>query len=84
MIVGIVGGLVTLASGYGMLKGFSWSRLLYVGWSIFSLIFGYVAMPMISGLVLGIIFLAVIAFFLFRPAANAWFAHGAVTDHPDA
>lgn len=69
----LVGALVTLACGYGILKGYDWSRWLYIGWSVIGFVFSFVTVPIISIIVLGIFFFIVIAFFLFRPAANKWF-----------
>lgn len=73
LIVGICGLIVTAACGYGVLKGLNWSRFLYIGWSIFGLLFGLMTMSFTSVALLGLLFVAVIAFFLFRPAANVWF-----------
>ncbi|HEX5239204.1 MAG TPA: hypothetical protein VFW39_12175 [Sphingomicrobium sp.] len=70
---GIVGVIVALVTGYGMLKGYPWSRWLYIGWSVIGLLFSLLTVPIISVMVISILFLAVIAFFLFRPVANAWF-----------
>ena len=69
----LVGALVTLVSGYGILKGYDWSRWLYIGWSVIGFVFSFVTVRIISIIVLGIFFFLVIAFFLFRPAANRWF-----------
>ena len=69
-----LGAVVITACGYGVLKGLSWSRLLYIGWSGIALLFNLMTVPIISILAFGVLFLAVMAFFLFRPAANAWFA----------
>lgn len=72
-IVGIIGGLISLVSGYGILKGFNWARILYIAASVAGLLFSLLTVPMVSIIVLGVVMLAVIAFFLFRPAANDWF-----------
>ena len=72
----ILGAIVIAACGYGVLNGLSWSRLLYIGWSGIALLFSLLTVPIMSILALGVLFLAVMAFFLFRPAANAWFAQG--------
>ena len=70
----IAGSLVYLVSSFGILKGHGWSRWLYVGWSILALIFSLLTTPVVSIVVLSLLTLAVVAFFLFRPAANAWFS----------
>lgn len=77
MALGIIGALVSAACGYGVLKGLNWSRFLYIGWSILGLIIGLLTTPFTSILLISVVFLAVFAFFLFRPAANAWFTGGA-------
>jgi hypothetical protein len=73
MALSVVGIVVTLISGYGVLKGFDWARLLYVGYSVLGLVIGLAISPYPSATLIGLVFLAVVAFFLFRPAANAWF-----------
>lgn len=73
LAVALVGGLIGMVSGYGILKGFDWSRLLYVGWSLFGMVFGLVSLPITSFFIIGLVFFAVIVFFLFRAPANAWF-----------
>ncbi len=73
LALGIIGGLIGLVSGYGVLKGLNWSRYLYVGWSVIGLAIGFLTSPFASIMLLSVLFLAVITFFLFRPAANAWF-----------
>lgn len=77
-VIGIVGALISLICGYGMLKGFDWARILYIGAAAAGLLFNLVTAPMVSILVLGVLMLAVIAFFLYRPAANAWFTRSPI------
>ena len=72
-IVGIVSTLISLISGYGILKGFNWARILYIAAGIAGLLFSLLTVPMVSVIILGVLMLAVVAFFLFRPAANDWF-----------
>ena len=69
-----LGALVTSGSGVLMLYRQSWARLVYVGWSILGIIIGLTTSPIKMMLLPGIVVFAVIAFFLFRPAANAYFA----------
>lgn len=75
--IGLAGTVITVLSGYGILKGLGWSRFLYVGWSLIGFVISFLTIPVTSLLVLGIAFFAVIVFLLFRPAANAWFAAAA-------
>jgi hypothetical protein len=69
-----LGASVTSGSGVMMLYRQNWARLLYVGWSIVGIIIGLTTSPIKIMLLPGIVVFAVIAFFLFRPAANAYFA----------
>jgi hypothetical protein len=69
-----LGALVTSGSGVLMLYRQSWARLVYVSWSILGIIIGLTTSPFKIMLLPGIAVFAVIAFFLFRPAANAYFA----------
>ena len=77
MAFGVIGAMVSVAAGYGVLKGYPWSRWLYVGWTIMALIFSLLTVQIVSIFILSVLFLAVIGFFLFRPAANAWFNRAA-------
>jgi len=69
----VFGAAVILVAGYGVLKGYPWSRWLYIGWSMVGLAFSLLTVPIVSVLVISLLFLIVVAFFLFRPAANEWF-----------
>jgi hypothetical protein len=71
---GVINCIVTLICAYGILKGFPWSRVLYVAWSVISLVVGFFTSPMKVVLVLSVIFLVVIAAFLFSLRGNEWFA----------
>ena len=71
-----VGLLVTLVSGIAMLKGRNWARFLYVGWSVIGFIVGLVTSPMKAAMIPGIVVFAIIALFLFRPKATAYFTAG--------
>lgn len=73
LAIGAIGGIISLACGYGVLKGLGWSRLLYAGWCIIGVILSLYSMPFNSIMLLSWLLQAVIIFFLFRPAANAWF-----------
>jgi hypothetical protein len=68
------GALVTSGSGVMMLYRQNWARLLYVGWNILGIIIGLTTLPIKIMLLPGIVVFAIIAFFLFRPTANAYFA----------
>jgi hypothetical protein len=70
----LFGGLViTVIAGVAMLKGFVWGRTLYVVWSVIGLVVGLFTSPVKMAIIPGAVALAVIAFFLYRPKAAAWF-----------
>jgi hypothetical protein len=71
--MGVVGCLVSAVCSYGIFKGLPWSRVLYVAFGIVSLIFNLLTGAALSMTILSAAFVALIAFFLFRPAANEWF-----------
>jgi hypothetical protein len=77
--IGFIGSLISAACGYGVLKGMSWSRFLYLGWTVASTIFNFGTMPVTSLSLFGLVIPLAILFFLFRPAANEWFRQGAPT-----
>ena len=74
--IGLIGSLISIACGFGVLKGLAWSRLLYVGWTIVSIVIALIGTPFNSIMLVGWLLQAVIIFFLFRPAASAWFGQG--------
>jgi hypothetical protein len=69
-----LGALVTSGSGVMMLYRQNWARQLYVGWSILGIIIGLTTSPIKIMMLPGVVVFAIIAFFLFRPAANGYFA----------
>ena len=71
MCLGLV---ITLISGIALRRGHKWARTLYLGWSVFGLVVALFTSPVKIMLVPGVLMLAVIAYFLFRPQANAYFS----------
>jgi hypothetical protein len=71
--IGILSSVIALVCGVGVLKGWNWSRYVYVVAGVLGLVFNLVTVPMVSMIILGLLFLGVFVFFMFRPAANAWF-----------
>ena len=69
-----LGVLIASGSGIMMLYRKNWARLLYMGWSIFGILIGLITSPFKIMLLPAILIYAIIAFFLFRPAANAYFS----------
>jgi hypothetical protein len=71
---GVLGAIVNIVCAYGILKGMPWSRVLYVVWGVIGLLVGLYISPMKMVLVLSLVFLVVIAAFLFTNKANDWFS----------
>lgn len=71
---GVIGSIMTLIVAYGIFKGQPWSRVLYVVWSLISLVVGFFTAPMKAILVLSLIILVVLCIFLFGEKANDWFS----------
>jgi len=69
----VLGAVVNLACAYGILKGLPWSRVLFVVWGVIGLVVGFYISPIKYVLVFSLIFLVVIAAFLWTNAANDWF-----------
>lgn len=68
-----VGLAITLATGIAMLKGLNWGRTVYIGWSALGLVIALVTSPIKVAVVPGAVIFAIIAFFLYRPTASAYF-----------
>jgi hypothetical protein len=68
-----LGSIVTLICAYGFLKGYPWSRVLYVVWGVLGLIVGFYISPMKAASAISLVVLVVVAFFLYRENANDWF-----------
>lgn len=69
-----VGSAICVACGSAMLRGCKWARTLYIGWSIIGFAIGFATSPMKLMLMPGLAFLALIVFFLTRPAAQQFFS----------
>ncbi|MFL6760086.1 hypothetical protein [Sphingomonas sp.] len=70
---GLLGSAVNLVCAYGILKGMPWSRVLFVVWGVIGLVVGFYISPIKYVLVFSLVFLVVIAAFLWTNAANDWF-----------
>jgi hypothetical protein len=68
---------VSLASGIGLLKRQNWARWLYVLWNVAAIVVALLTSPAKLLVLISVALLAIIAFFLFRAPANAWFRGGA-------
>ena len=65
--------LVMIVSGVAMLNGANWARYLYVISLLVVSVIGIVTSPMKAAMIPGFVVFLVIAFFLFRPKASAFF-----------
>ncbi len=80
MMVG--GTLVELVCGVFMLRGRNWARLFFVVWSALSLSVWGAVSPHKLFMIPGVVMFAIEVFFLFRPAANAFFANNGANIDP--
>lgn len=71
--MGIVGLSVMVISGLAMLRGRHWGRVLYITWTLFGTLVGLFTVPQKLTLIPGFVLFLIMIFFLFRPAANAFF-----------
>jgi len=69
-----IGILAAVASGIGMLKKQNWARFLNVIWGAIGLLVPLFTTPLKMELIPGLLFYAIIVFFLFRPVANRYFS----------
>ena len=74
-----LGLLVMVVSGVAMLKGANWARYLYVIWSLVGFVIGIATSPMKAAMIPSLVVFMVIAFFLFRPKASAFFVQNEET-----
>lgn len=68
-----IGLAVTIVCGAAILKGLNWGRWLYLVWNVISILISLVTTPVRFSLLPSVILLAVVFFFLFRPAAGQYF-----------
>lgn len=64
-------GALAVVAGIYMLRGRNWARWLALGWICFHVIVAAFNQPL--GLVIHVIFVALLAWFLFRPESQQWF-----------
>ena len=69
----VLNSIVTLICAYGFLKGYPWSRVLYVVFGVIGLVVGFYTSPMKAAILISLVILVIFAFFLFRENANDWF-----------
>lgn len=71
---------ITLACGVAILKGHNWGRWLYVIWNSVGAAIGLATSPMKAMMLPGLVFVFIVAFFLFRPNATHYFMQSGATD----
>ncbi|HEX3659418.1 MAG TPA: hypothetical protein VHV55_26760 [Pirellulales bacterium] len=71
--MGFVGALVMLISGIAMLRAQGWGRWLFTGYIALAFVVGIVTSPVKLLLIPSAILNLILIFFLFRPAASAYF-----------
>lgn len=80
----LFGVALNLICGIFMLRGRNWSRILFIGWSVFALCVGFATSPYRAFLIPGVVMCAIEAYFLFRPAASAFFADNGANIDPQS
>lgn len=74
MIFTIANVVLTLIIGVAILKRQNWARYAYVVIGAIGIVIAFISSPVKSVVLISVIFLALVAFFLFRKPANEWFA----------
>ncbi|MCI5165639.1 MAG: hypothetical protein D3903_05970 [Candidatus Electrothrix sp. GM3_4] len=69
-----IGMAITISCSVLMLKAKSIGRIIYIGWTVISLLIGLFTSPAKAMMVPGLVFFVIITFFLFRPKANEYFS----------
>jgi hypothetical protein len=69
--------LISFVSGIGLLKRQNWARVGYVVWSCLSLLVSFATSPVKAASMPGVVFLAVISYFLFHPKVKHVFSPSA-------
>lgn len=69
----VVGSIIMLVCGILMLKAMGSGRIIYVGWSMISLLIHTFTTPVMAMMVPAFVMFIIITFFLFRPKANEYF-----------
>lgn len=73
MTISAISSLVSIVCGYFILKGRDWARVLYIAVNAVGILVALLTSPMKSPVLISVVLLGVIAFFLFRGPANAFF-----------
>jgi len=73
---GLVLSAAMACAGFGILNGLDWSRYLYVGVHIVSMLFNYILDEQLPTRPVTLLFIIATTICLFLPASNEWFGHG--------
>ena len=73
---------ISVLSGYGVLQGMNWARYLYVIWSVIGIGTGLATSPFKLMIIPSLVVFLIIAFYFFRPKANAFFSGAQSDDGP--
>lgn len=71
--IGVIGSVVNIAAGILLLKRIEAGRLIYVVWTVLTLLLSLWSSPVKVAIIPGLILFAVVTFFLFRRPVTAWF-----------
>jgi hypothetical protein len=74
VMVGLAGGVVHVLCGAALLRRLDWARYLFVAWTAPATAYGLWIAPWKVYAIPSVLLMAVAIAFLFRPAANRWFA----------
>ncbi len=67
------GVLISIVTGIFMLKGANWARMLYIIWGALGFLFSFITSPAKAAVIPGFVIYLIVAFFLLRPKATAFF-----------
>jgi len=72
-IIMYFGMIITLISGFAILKGKNWGRFLYLVWGILARMYKYIFFQFEMTIIIEIIVFLIIGYYLFRSEANKYF-----------
>lgn len=72
--ISFVGLLIMTVSGLGMLRGYNWSRYLYIVWNLIGFAISFATVPARSAMVPSLILFGFVTFVMVGPKAQAYFS----------
>lgn len=79
LTLGTFGSLVQLLCGIALLFRQNWARFVYAGWAVIGLAYTVITSPYTLWLIApSLVFVLVVVYFLFRPAAQQYFSGATV------